>query len=184
MTQHTTQSSHLYKPEYIIQLSARERWTIVILITINIIRPLGWWLLDAPPGVPGGVVALQQPGGEARQRQPQEHQGAEQPQHPPPAAAPPAAPPVVAKRGSRLAAPAPPVPGDTNSLWGEDIITNRTSTWSPRGWGSSGGTEAALRPSLRRPSRPRDETHWAVFFFFNHRRHRRRRPPGPSALAL
>lgn len=69
--------SHLYKPEYIAQLAAGERWRLPRFSIADSRLP------NAPLRVPSRVVAVQHPGGDARQSQSEEHQRTEQLQHPP-----------------------------------------------------------------------------------------------------
>lgn len=78
--------AHLYKPEYIVQLAAGKWWRT----PLGFISIAGSWVLDAPFRVPSRVIAVQHPGGDARQGQSEDNQSTEQLQHPP----------VVAREGA------------------------------------------------------------------------------------
>ena len=90
--------AHLYKPEYIVQLAAGKWWRAPLGgISIAVSR-----VLNAPFRVPSRVIAVQHPGGDARQGQSEDNQRTEQLQHPP----------VVAREGGLAAAVCP---GQKNS---------------------------------------------------------------------
>lgn len=71
--------SHLYEPENVAQLSAGKWWWTPLRLS----SIAAGQRLKATFRVPSRVVAVQHPGGDARQGQSEENQGTEQLQHPP-----------------------------------------------------------------------------------------------------
>lgn len=71
--------TYLNKPKYVVQLPTRKWWRGPLSSS----PVAGSRVLDAPFRVPSRVIAVQHPGGDARQSQPEDNQCAEQLQHPP-----------------------------------------------------------------------------------------------------
>lgn len=71
----------LDEPKYVVQVPAGKWWRALPLLAP--VPVAGSRALDTSLGMPGRVIAVQHPGGDARQSQPEDNQCAEQPQHPP-----------------------------------------------------------------------------------------------------
>lgn len=71
--------SYLDEPKYVVQVPAGKWWRA----PLSPVPVAGSRALNASFGVPRRVIAVQHPGGDARQCQPEDNQCAEQPQHPP-----------------------------------------------------------------------------------------------------
>lgn len=71
--------SYLNEPKYVVQVPAGKWWRT----PFRSVPVPGSRVLNASLGVPRRVIAVQHPGGDARQSQSEDNQCAEQPQHPP-----------------------------------------------------------------------------------------------------